>query len=142
MKIPKEIPIYGDTNYRNKKCPLESIEQITFVNFVRNNYPSSYGLLILHPKNEGKLINGQFQAINKDKAMGMAPGASDIIIPGNPSLVCEMKRKDHTKSKIHQEEIEYLLAAQQCGAFACVALGHDGALEAFNDWLKIIKNNC
>lgn len=142
MKIPEGIKIYGDISYRNKKCPLESNEQITVINHVRTNHPLTFGLLILHPKNEGKLINGQFQAISRDKAMGMTPGASDIIIPGNMAFVCEMKRRDHTLCTISDEETNYLLAAKECGAFACVALGHEAAIEAFNDWLKIIKNNC
>ena len=136
----KQIPgirIYGNLEYRDKQCPKESSEQITFFNRLRKEYPDTYGRIALHPKNEGKLINGQFQAITKDKAMGMSVGASDIIIPGISTFVCELKRQDHSLSKIHDEEIEYLLAAKKAGAFVCIALGCDAAWEAFNDWRKL-----
>ena len=105
----KQIPgirIYGNLEYRDKQCPKESSEQITFFNRLRKEYPDTYGRIALHPKNEGKIINGQFQAITKDKAMGMSVGASDIIIPGISTFVCELKRQDHSLSKIHDEEID------------------------------------
>ena len=139
----KQIPgirIYGNLEYRDKQCPKESSEQITFFNRLRKEYPDTYGRIALHPKNEGKLINGQFQAITKDKAMGMSVGASDIIIPGISTFVCELKRQDHSLSKIHDEEIEYLLAAKKAGAFVCIALGCDAAWEAFNEWREINGN--
>lgn len=135
MKIPKEIPVYGDMKYRGQ-CPKESLEQITFVNTLRREYPDTYGILVVHAKNEQKLIKGQFSALNRDRAMGMAIGCPDIQIPGYPSLCMEIKRKDHTKSEVSDEQLEYLLAAQSIGAFSCIALGYDGAMLAFNDWLK------
>jgi hypothetical protein len=49
--------------------------------------------------------------------------------------VCELKRRDHTKSKFQPGQEEYLRAAQQLGSFACVALGVDAAEEAFNEYL-------
>ena len=137
MIIPPEIPVYGDMKYRNPKCPRESVEQITLINKIRAKYPETYGRVLVHVKNEAKLINGQFAAINKDRAMGMAKGASDIIIPSRISFVCEMKRQDSSLCVIDDEQISYLLAAQECGAFACVALGYMAAMEAFNEWLKI-----
>jgi hypothetical protein len=54
--IPESIMIYGDINHRDAKCPLESNEQITFVSWVRKNYPDTHGITLYHPKNEGKLI--------------------------------------------------------------------------------------
>src|SRR5690349_21248966 len=116
MKLDINLPIYGDTTYRGK-CSRESVEQITFISWVRRTYPDSYGITIFHAKNEGKLVDGQFQLITKDKAMGMAVGCSDVHCPGMPSLCMELKRQDHTKSTIHQEQIDYLLAAKQAGAF-------------------------
>jgi len=137
MKIPENIPVYGDINYRDKLCPKESAEQITFVSRIINRYPLTYGRIILHPKNEQRLINGQFSAISKDRAMGsLNKGASDIIIPGNPAFVCEIKRRDHTQSKLEDWQIEYLLACDIVGCFVCVALGCDAAMEAFNKWMN------
>lgn len=139
IKHPPGICLYGNQKLRDKKCPKESAEQITFVNHVRSQHPDSFGLILLHPKNEGLLINGQFSVVSKARAMGMAKGAADIIIPGNPAFVCEIKRSDKTLSTISDEQIAYLYAAKAAGAFVCVALGHAAAIDAFNDWLKIIK---
>lgn len=131
------IPLYGNQKFRSKQCPKESVEQITLISRIKQQYPDTYGRIIIHPENEGKLINGQFQAINKSRAMGMTKGSSDIIIPGNPSFVCELKRQDRTLSSIDDDQIEYLLAAKECGAFVCIALGCDAAMNAFNDWVSI-----
>ncbi len=138
MKIPPQIPIYGDPTYRGK-CPKESAEQMTFISWVRRTYPDSHGITIFHAKNEGKLVNGQFTAISKDRAMGMAIGCADIHNHGNPSLCMELKRKDHTKSTISEDQVKYLLAAQSLGAFTAIALGHEAAIEAFKDWLVLNK---
>ena len=37
-----------------------------------------------------------------------------------------------------KEQIIYLRAAQQAGAFCCIALGHKAAIQAFNDWQKML----
>ena len=137
IKPIQGIPIYGDLSYRDKKCPRESIEQITFVNRVRKEFPETHGLTLFHAKNEGKLINGQFQAITKDKAMGMVAGCSDIHDHGSPSFCMELKRRDPTLSDISDEQIKYLLAAKNNGSFVCVALGHEAAWQAFNEWREI-----
>ena len=133
MKFPSSISVYGDTSYRGK-CPPESVEQVSFFSRLRREYPDSYGVIAIHPRNEGLLKNGQFDAIKKFKLEGMSKGASDIIIPGNPSFVCEMKRQDHTKSSWQDGQMLYLEAAQLCGSFACVALGAAAAWEAFECW--------
>lgn len=131
--------IYGDLSYRGK-CPQEAIEQVTFFARLRNEYPDTLGLLALHPRNEQLLRNGQFSAISKQRAEGMSLGASDIVIPSGGSggsFVCEMKRRDHTKSKWQDGQIEYLTAAHNSGSFSCVALGVDAAWTALMDWLAL-----
>lgn len=137
VKAYPGVPLYGNSKYRNKKCPRESMEQITFVNAIRSQYPDSYGLILIHPENEKKLVNGQFSAVSKSRAMGMSTGASDIIIPGNPSFVCEIKRADRTLSDLSDEQLAYLRASKEAGSFVCIALGHEEAMNAFLDWLKI-----
>lgn len=124
------VPVYGDTSFRGK-CPSESVEQITFFNRVRK--VPIWGTLALHPRNEGKR---HYKQVAREKSEGMTEGASDIIIPGCPTFVCELKRRDHTQSKWQDGQKEYLDAAQKAGAFACVALGADAAMEAFDEWLK------
>lgn len=132
MKFPDWLKLYGDIDYRNKKCPVESAEQITFFNEIRRLYPDSYGLIALHPRNEGKRTQNQ---VMRQKAEGMTAGAADIVIPGNPAFVCELKRQDHTQSHWEDGQQDYLKVAQNAGAFVCVALGHKAAIEAFNVWI-------
>ena len=132
MKFPDNIKVYGDTSYRGD-CPKEAKEQTTFFNRLRKEYPDTWGKIATHIKNESKRYKHQAA---RDKALGMTTGASDIIIPGSPAFVCELKRKDHTESRIGRKQVEYLIAAQNLGAFACIALGVDGAWDAFQDYLN------
>lgn len=127
------VPIYGDVKFRGV-CPREEVEQASFFSRLRREHPDSWGILALHPRNEGQIFGGQFHTIIKHKAEGMSPGASDIVIPGAPSFVCEIKRQNHTLSAWQPGQIAYLTAAQAVGAFACVALGAVAAWEAFEDW--------
>ena len=132
MKFPPFIEVYGDQDYRNKKCPIESAEQITFFNELRRRYPE-LGAIAIHPRNEGKR---SIQQTQRQKAEGMTPGASDIIIPGGQTFVCEMKRQDHTLCKWEPEQIKYLEQCEKHGAFVCVALGYKAAIEALETWMK------
>ena len=131
LKLP--FPIYGNPNWRGK-CPLESAEQITFFNHLRKAYPDTWGALALHPRNEQQLRGGQHRGLIRQKAEGMTPGASDVVIPARVSFVCEIKRQDHTQSRWQPGQVEYLTAAHEAGAFACVALGWQGAWRAFEAW--------
>lgn len=127
MKFDKDIKLYGNVDFRGD-CPSEAAEQITFFNAIRK---TPYGAIALHIRNEGK--RNKWQA-SRHQAEGMLSGASDIIIPASPAFVCEMKRRDHTKSRWQKGQLEFLKAAKKHGAFVCVALGFDAAWEAFNDW--------
>ena len=138
MKLPPTIPVYGDTTFRGK-CPQEHVEQASFFNRLRKEHPASYGLIALHPRNEGQLIGGQFSGMVKRQVEGMAKGASDIVIPAKIAFVCELKRRDHTQSKWQEGQIPYLEASQAAGAFACVALGAAAAWEAFEEWRAMVE---
>lgn len=129
MKFPEFLKVYGDTSYRGK-CPIEDLEQINFFAHLSELWPQYFDVAI-HPKNEGQRTWGQ---VSKDKKMGLNKGASDIIIPAIQPLIIELKRRDHTKSKWSDGQIKYLLAANNLGAFTCVALGYEAALEAVADW--------
>lgn len=135
MKKPIDIPSYGDWKFRGI-CPLESQEQVTFVNRMRTKYPDTFGRLIVHVRNEGKRTMGQ---IRREKMEGLTKGAPDIIIPAKVSFLCEIKRRNPLLSKIDDEQLAYLTAAQRQGAFVCVALGADAAEAAFNEWLEVFK---
>lgn len=132
MKIPCWLKCYGDIKYRGD-CPSESSEQIAFFSAIRSGFPD-IGEIAMHPKNEQKLKGKQFRRLEIDKAMGFCKSASDIVIPGCPAFVCELKRQDHTKSKWQEGQIDFLEISKDNGAFVCVALGALAALEAFEDW--------
>jgi hypothetical protein len=129
MKFPSWLKVYGDTSYRGE-CPSETIEAITFFAQLRREYPDTYGLIATHIRNEGKR---SWEQVARQKAEGMTKGAPDIIIPTRRAFVCEMKRRDHTKSKWQPMQLEYLKSAHDAGAFVCVALGYDAAYSAFQD---------
>ena len=133
-KLPDSIVINGDMTFRGK-CPNESAEQVTFFNWIRREYPETWGRLAFHPRNEGLKKANQFAAVQRHAAEGMTPGAPDVIIPARIAFVCELKRRDHTQSDVSQDQMDYLTAAHAAGAFACVALGVNAAREAFAEWL-------
>lgn len=132
MKFPIDIPVYGDKEMRGK-CPAESAEQVTFFSWIRRVYPDSYGLIALHPRNEGAR---HYSQVWKEKSEGMTNGAADIIIPGSPAFVCELKRQDHTQSTWQGGQVDYLLTCKKAGAFVCIALGWEAAREAFLEWTR------
>ena len=129
MKFPPWLKVYGDTSYRGD-CPSETLEAITFFAQLRREYPDTYGLIATHIRNEGKR---SWEQVARQKAEGMTKGAPDIIIPTRRAFVCEMKRRDHTKSKWQPMQLEDLKSAHDAGAFVCVALGYDAAYSAFQD---------
>lgn len=127
------VTIYGDTSFRGK-CPKEEVEQASFFNRLRLYYPDTFGVIAVHPRNEGLRRHGQFSSVAKHAAEGMTKGAADIVIPAAPSFVCELKRRDHTLSTWQDGQLEYLAAAKAAGAFTCVALGADAAWQALEVW--------
>jgi len=131
------VLVFGDIGFRGK-CPKEAQEQVTFFNRLRERYPDTWGILALHPRNEGLKRGGQFSAVARHRAEGMTPGASDIIIPARIPFVCEMKRRDHTQCDWQDGQVEYLSAVAKTGGFACVALGCDAAWDALGYWERRI----
>lgn len=137
MKFPSFLKVFGDQTYRSPNPPKEEAEQITFINWLRQTYPDTLGAIAVHIKNEGKRTKLQ---IENDKMNGLTAGAPDVMIPGAPSLLIEIKRKDCTKSCWQPAQLEYLKAAHDQGAFVCVALGHEAAKEAVQCYLKSITS--
>lgn len=135
VNIPSWLPTFGDLNFRGD-CPKEDYVLSSVISRIRKDYPSSYGLVAFHVKNESKRTTGQ---INIDKMKGLTKGVSDVIIIGNPTLCLEIKRQDPTKSKFETGQLEFLEQAQKQGAFCCVAFGYQGALDAFHHWIEIQK---
>lgn len=133
MKLPKNIPIWGNTAFRGK-CPSEAAEQVTFFSQLRKEWPDTWALIATHVRNEGKKTAQQVQ---REKAEGMTTGVSDIIIGG---FYCELKRLDHTKCKISEDQIMCLEAANNLGHYGCVALGWGSAMEAFTWYINTMSN--
>lgn len=126
MRFPSWIDVYGRPDYRGD-CPQELAEQITFFQWLRVQHPALHRIAV-HPRNEGKRSYQQARMQRLEGALN--PGAADVIIPAGRSFVCEIKRRDHTKSRWQKGQLEYLEAAHNAGAFVCVALGADAAMEA------------
>lgn len=138
MRIPKTIKTYGNTAFRGA-CPREESEQIAFFAWLKLKHPDYYAVAF-HPKNEGAYKEAnRYGANTKDVKMGRKSGASDIIILGSQTFVCELKRQNHTKSSISAKQLEFLESAHNSGCFSCLALGFDGAKLAFKEWLSINK---
>lgn len=129
MKFPDWLPVFGDQAYRGP-CPREALEQITFFAELERRAPD-LAAVALHPRNEGKRTP---QQTARQKAEGLNVGASDIVIPGRRTFVCELKRRDHTKSTWQPGQLEYLQAADELGAWVCVALGWEEAWRAVLEW--------
>ena len=69
---------------------------------------------------------------------GFVTGAADIVIPGNPTFVCEMKSQS-PRAKLSEEQETYLNNCLSKGSFVCISLGHKAAMEAFLDWKACIN---
>ena len=137
MKMHEDIKVFGNMDFRGD-CAKEDLELITFFNQLRVKYPK-LAQVAIHPDNEGLVLGTGHQQHIKQKAKGaIKKGAADIIIVGSPSFVCELKRKDHTKSQWQDGQIDFLQTSQELGAFVCVALGYEAALQAVNDWVLSI----
>lgn len=125
------FPVFGDVTFRGS-CPSEEAEQVAAVAQLRRD---DLGALVIHVKNEGRRTMRQAQ---RDKANGLAPGAPDLWIPGAPTFLCEVKRRDHTKSRWQDGQVDYLTEAQAAGAFSCLCLGEKGVLKAFEVWRGLV----
>lgn len=135
MRFPSFLNVFGDRDYRGE-CPQELAEQITFFQWLRLQHPELHRIAV-HPRNEGKR---SYQQARMQRLEGsLNTGASDVIIPAGRAFVCEIKRRDHTKSRWQKGQLEYLKAAHGQGAFVCVALGHEAAKEAVQCYLKSIS---
>ena len=120
MRFPDWLPVYGDVSFRGK-CAVEDVELSTFFNQLRKNYPD-LAKRGFHVENEGKKNH------DNSRMKGQLAGVSDIVIM--PGFCCEMKRRDHTISTWQKGQLDFLKACQDEGAYACVALGWEAAMEA------------
>lgn len=130
MKIPDWLRVYGSTTYRGP-APPESAEQVTFFSQLRRHHPHLSNL-VFHPRMEGERTKGQADWQKADGSI--VAGVADVIGVGHPMLVLELKRRDKTQSVWQKGQVEFLELSHKRGAFTCLALGYEAALQAIQDW--------
>lgn len=119
-----------------KACPLEKIDQINSVSWLRYEYP---GYLFWHTVNEGSKHKASAVA---DHQMGLLKGVSDILVliglgGKYPFAAIELKRQGKSQaSPVSKEQREFLAAVRSRGGFAAVAYGFEQFKIAFEDAIK------
>lgn len=117
--------IYGETISGN--TPSESAEMATFF----NKLPPHIKSVAIHVRNEGIR---DARLISKMRLEGgFVKGCPDIIVPGCPTLLIEMKSRSKS-SKVSNEQIKYLDSAYELGAMCCICYGYEAAMEALQEW--------
>lgn len=119
-----------------KACPLEKIDQMNSVSWLRHEYPD---YLFWHTVNEGSKHKASAVI---DHQMGLLKGVSDILIligfgGKYPFAAIELKRQGKAQaSPVSNEQREFLAAVRRRGGFAAVAYGFEQFKIAFGDAIK------
>ena len=119
-----------------KACPLEKIDQMNSVSWLRYEYPD---YLFWHTVNEGSKHKASAVA---DHKMGLLKGVSDILVliglgGKYPFAAIELKRQGKSQaSPVSKEQREFLAAVRSRGGFAAVAYGFEQFKIAFEDAIK------
>lgn len=119
-----------------KDCPLEKIDQMNSVSWLRYEYPD---YLFWHTVNEGSKHKASAVA---DHQMGLLKGVSDILVliglgGKYPFAAIELKRQGKSQaSPVSKEQREFLAAVRSRGGFAAVAYGFEQFKIAFFDAIK------
>lgn len=129
------IRIY-DSGYRGE-CPSEMVEQINSVGWLEKHYPDRWPLIFHYPA-EVK-AKPQYMAIRRK--CGVKPGISDIIDFGAIRGAFELKRLDKTKSKVSNEQIEFLESVDASGGFAAIVYGYEQFLLAYSEYINYIQSH-
>lgn len=119
-----------------KACPLEKIDQMNSVSWLRYEYPD---YLFWHTVNEGSKHKASAVA---DHQMGLLKGVSDILVliglgGKYPFAAIELKRQGKSQaSPVSKEQREFLAAVRNRGGFSAVAYGFEQFKIAFEDAIK------
>src|SRR5690606_23059711 len=130
-----KVRIYGKAD--QDKAPSESVEMSTFFSRLRAQYPHTYGAVGIHVRNEGKRTFAQASKMMLEG--GFVKGTPDIIIPGSPTFLCELKSRKKG-SRPSKEQMAYLETATKTDAFCVIAYGYEEAWNALNDWIESMEN--
>lgn len=98
---------------------------------IRKHYPH-LAPIVFHPRMEGERTKGQADWQKADGSI--VKGVSDVIGIGDPMLVLELKRRDKNKSVWQPGQVDFLEYSHKRGAFTCLALGWEAAMQAIKDW--------
>lgn len=127
-EIPDNITIAGG-DYTGA-CNSEDSDLISFVSWLKFNYPQLNNLIYHIPNESMKPVQG----IVMDKKKGMLDGAPDICIATVPAVYIEMKRRcvkkslSSKKSRQHfDRQLQVLSAMATVGNKCFVAFGLDAA---------------
>ncbi|AEQ39198.1 hypothetical protein [Enterobacter phage F20] len=122
-----------------KACPLEKIDQMNSVSWLRYEYPD---YLFWHTVNEGSKHKASAVL---DSQMGLLKGVSDFVIligfgGKYPFAAIELKRASKSgkgkASPVSKEQKEFLSAVRRRGGFAAVAYGFEQFKIAFEDAIR------
>ena len=112
-------------------APTEAQEMMVLAEYLNLS-----GFLWLHVPNEGKrsVVAGR-----RAKALGLSPGAPDVLIfdqtsHGDPGMAIELKRIKG--SRVGDRQQQWIWDLRKRGWVAVICYGSDQAIEAINRWYK------
>lgn len=133
-EIPDNVAIYGG-DYAGS-CNSEDADLISFVSWLKFNYPHLVNLIYHIPNESMKPVHG----IVMDKKKGVLDGAPDVCIALVPAIYIEMKRccvkKSLCNSKSRQHfsrQLQVLSAMASAGNRCFVAFGLDAAKQIIKE---------
>lgn len=133
-EIPDNVTVYGGDYFG--ECNSEDADLISFVSWLKFNYPHLANLIYHIPNEAMKPVQG----IVMDKKKGVLDGAPDIGIAVVPAVFIEMKRRcvkkslQSAKSRQHfKRQLEVLSAMAAVGNRCFVAFGLEAAKQIIKE---------
>jgi hypothetical protein len=133
-EIPDNVAIFGG-DYAGA-CNSEDSDLISFVSWLKFNYPHLVNLIYHIPNESMKPVHG----IVMDKKKGVLDGAPDVCIALVPAIYIEMKRRCvkqslcNTKSRQHfSRQLQVLSDMASAGNRCFVAFGLDAAKQIIKE---------
>jgi hypothetical protein len=132
------IKVYGGLH--RGPCRTERAEQIDAISWLTYHYPVE-ATLTFHAPNE--TAGNAFHHAMRAKE-GVKAGVPDIIHLGGTDVwragLFEMKRLDRTKSRLSDEQREFLESASERGCFAAVCYGFEAFKEAWIFYMSGLRS--
>ena len=91
MKTPAWLPKFGDLP-KSTSNPAEDYVLSSLISRIRSDYPSTYGLVAFHVKNESKRTTGQIRADKKPSVLdGSLSRIQTVNLINNLMLMLSIK---------------------------------------------------